>query len=69
VANSVTIQSEAFMVGLRERIGGELTRISVAHAAPLGRFDGWRCAMPVTILTVVKGPEAGLDIGKGAQDL
>lgn len=54
VANAVTIQSEAFLVELRERIGGELTRISVAHAAPLGRFDGWRTAMPVTLLTAVK---------------
>jgi precorrin-6B C5,15-methyltransferase / cobalt-precorrin-6B C5,C15-methyltransferase len=54
VANAVTIQSEAFLVELRARIGGELTRISVAHAAPLGRFDGWRTAMPVTLLTAVK---------------
>lgn len=54
VANAVTIQSEAFLVELRERIGGELTRISVAHAAPLGRFDGWRTAMPVTLLTAAK---------------
>lgn len=54
VANAVTIQSEAFLVDLRARIGGELTRISVAHASPLGRFDGWRTAMPVTLLTAVK---------------
>ncbi|NEV64472.1 precorrin-6y C5,15-methyltransferase (decarboxylating) subunit CbiE [Thiorhodococcus minor] len=54
VANAVTIQSEAFLVGLRARIGGELTRISVAHASPLGRFDGWRTAMPVTILVAEK---------------
>lgn len=54
VANAVTVQSESFLVGLRERIGGELTRISVAQAAPLGRFDGWRTAMPVTLLTAVK---------------
>lgn len=54
VANAVTVQSEAFLVGLRARIGGELTRIAVAHAAPLGRFDGWRSAMPVTILSAVK---------------
>lgn len=54
VANAVTVQSEAFLVGLRERIGGELARISVAQTVPLGRFDGWRTAMPVTILTAVK---------------
>ncbi len=54
VANAVTVQSEAALVTLRERIGGELTRLSIAHAAPLGRFDGWRSAMPVTILTADK---------------
>lgn len=55
VANAVTVQSEAFLAQLRGRIGGELTRLSVAHAEPLGRFDGWRTAMPVTILTAFKG--------------
>ena len=54
VANGVTLQSEAFLVGLRERIGGDLTRISVAHGEPLGRFLGWRTAMPVTLLTAWK---------------
>ncbi|AFL73658.1 bifunctional cobalt-precorrin-7 (C(5))-methyltransferase/cobalt-precorrin-6B (C(15))-methyltransferase [Thiocystis violascens] len=54
VANAVTVQSEAFLVGLRARIGGDLTRIAIAHASPLGRFDGWRPAMPVTLLTAVK---------------
>ncbi|EXJ17020.1 bifunctional cobalt-precorrin-7 (C(5))-methyltransferase/cobalt-precorrin-6B (C(15))-methyltransferase [Imhoffiella purpurea] len=54
VANAVTLQSEAFLVALRARIGGELTRLSVSHATPLGRFDGWRTAMPVTILAAVK---------------
>ncbi|MBO8086872.1 MAG: precorrin-6y C5,15-methyltransferase (decarboxylating) subunit CbiE [Marichromatium sp.] len=54
VANAVTLQSEAFLVELRGRIGGELTRISVAHASPLGAFDGWRTAMPVTLLSAIK---------------
>lgn len=54
VANAVTVQSEAFLVTLRERIGGELTRLSVAQAGPLGKFDGWRSAMPVTILSAIK---------------
>lgn len=59
VANAVTLQTEALLVALRARIGGELTRLSVAHARPLGRFDGWSTAMPVTILTAIKpaGPE------------
>jgi precorrin-6B C5,15-methyltransferase / cobalt-precorrin-6B C5,C15-methyltransferase len=61
VANAVTLQSEAILIGWRQRIGGELTRISVAHAAPLGRFDGWRTAMPLTVFAATKpaGPPAG----------
>ncbi len=54
VANAVTLQSEAILTAWRHRTGGELVRISVAHAAPLGRFDGWRPAMPVTMLSATK---------------
>jgi precorrin-6Y C5,15-methyltransferase (decarboxylating) len=54
VANAVTVQSEAALVGLRATIGGTLTRLSVAEATPLGAFDGWRAAMPVTILVADK---------------
>lgn len=54
VANGVTLQTEAALIALRARIGGELTRLSVARAAPLGGFDSWRPAMPVTLLTAVK---------------
>jgi precorrin-6Y C5,15-methyltransferase (decarboxylating) len=54
VANAVTLQSEALVVTLRDRLGGELTRLSVAHAAPLGEFEGWRTAMPVTTLSLIK---------------
>ena len=54
VANAVTLQSEAALVGWRERLGGELTRLSVAQASPVGRFDAWRCAMPVTVWHVRK---------------
>ncbi|MBK5930420.1 precorrin-6y C5,15-methyltransferase (decarboxylating) subunit CbiE [Halochromatium salexigens] len=54
VANAVTLQTEAALVGWRERLGGELTRVSVAQAEPLGRFDGWRTARPITLLSVDK---------------
>jgi precorrin-6Y C5,15-methyltransferase (decarboxylating) len=54
VANAVTLQSEAILTEWRQRTGGELTRISVAHAAPLGHFDAWRTAMPVTMLSATK---------------
>ncbi|KXF77457.1 precorrin-6Y C5,15-methyltransferase [Paramesorhizobium deserti] len=54
VANAVTIQSEMMLVQWQKRVGGELTRLAVAHAAPLGGFDVWRQALPVTILSAVK---------------
>ena len=48
VANAVTLESEAILLGLHARHGGDLTRISVAQASPVGRMTGWRPAMPVT---------------------
>ncbi|MBF8670189.1 precorrin-6y C5,15-methyltransferase (decarboxylating) subunit CbiE [Pseudomonas putida] len=58
VANAVTLQSELALAHFRERHGGELTRIHVAHAQPLGAFDTWRQALPITLLDVVKPADA-----------
>lgn len=54
IANAVTLQSEAMLVAFREQHGGELTRISVAQTQPLGDFDTWRSALPITLLQVRK---------------
>jgi precorrin-6Y C5,15-methyltransferase (decarboxylating) len=54
VANAVTVESEGVLAAARARLGGELTRLSVARAAPVGGFTGWRPAMPVTIWSVAK---------------
>jgi precorrin-6Y C5,15-methyltransferase (decarboxylating) len=54
VANAVTVQGEALLTAWRARTSGALTRLSVAHAGPLGRFDVWRTAMPVTIFAAGK---------------
>ena len=54
IANAVTLQSEAALVNWREQHGGELTRIHLAHAKPLGEFDTWRQALPITLLETVK---------------
>ena len=54
VANAVTLQSEMTLMDWRARYGGELTRIHVAQAQPLGAFDTWRQALPITLLEVVK---------------
>ncbi|MFI8396339.1 precorrin-6y C5,15-methyltransferase (decarboxylating) subunit CbiE [Pseudomonas sp. NPDC078863] len=58
VANAVTLQSELTLMNWRERYGGELTRIHVAQAQPLGEFDTWRQALPITLLELVKPLDA-----------
>ncbi|MGV9387721.1 precorrin-6y C5,15-methyltransferase (decarboxylating) subunit CbiE [Streptomyces olivaceus] len=57
VANTVTLESEALLADARRRHGGELVRLAVAHAVPVGGFTGWRQAMPVTQWAVEKTPE------------
>jgi precorrin-6Y C5,15-methyltransferase (decarboxylating) len=54
VVNAVTVESEAVVARWYGRLGGELTRIAVQRAAPVGGFTGWRPAMPVTVWSVVK---------------
>ncbi|MBD1554328.1 precorrin-6y C5,15-methyltransferase (decarboxylating) subunit CbiE [Pseudomonas typographi] len=58
VANAVTVQSEMALVAWRDRHGGELARLQLAHAHPLGSFDTWRQALPVTLLEQVKPGDA-----------
>ena len=48
VANAVTLESEARLVRARSELGGDLYRISVETAAPVGRFTAFRPAMAVT---------------------
>ena len=55
VANAVTLQGEATLSAWRERHGGKLTRIALAQAQPLGGFDTWRQALPITLLEATKG--------------
>ena len=54
VANGVTLEAEARLIALRSELGGELTRIAVSRAEPVGPFIGWRPAMPVTQWSHVK---------------
>jgi precorrin-6Y C5,15-methyltransferase (decarboxylating) len=54
VANAVTVEGEAALAAARQQHGGALVRVSVARAAPVGGFSGWRTAMPVTIWSVTK---------------
>jgi precorrin-6Y C5,15-methyltransferase (decarboxylating) len=54
VANAVTLDSEAKLIDLHNRHGGELTKIAVSRAAALGPHVGWRPMMPVTQWSLVK---------------
>ncbi|CCG02196.1 bifunctional cobalt-precorrin-7 (C(5))-methyltransferase/cobalt-precorrin-6B (C(15))-methyltransferase [Blastococcus saxobsidens] len=54
VVNAVTVESEAVLAGWFARVGGELVRIGVQRAQPVGSFTGWRPAMPVTVFSVVR---------------
>ncbi|MFE8939832.1 precorrin-6y C5,15-methyltransferase (decarboxylating) subunit CbiE [Streptomyces sp. NPDC007872] len=54
VANTVTLESEALLAEAHRRHGGELVRLAVATAVPVGGFTGWRQAMPVTQWSVTK---------------
>ncbi|MCC3650493.1 precorrin-6y C5,15-methyltransferase (decarboxylating) subunit CbiE [Streptomyces sp. S07_1.15] len=57
VANTVTLESEALLAEWYRRHGGELVRIAVSSAVPVGGFTGWRQAMPVTQWAVTKPGE------------
>lgn len=47
VANAVTLESEALLALWHGRMGGDLLRIELADAAPLGQRHGWRARYPV----------------------
>jgi precorrin-6Y C5,15-methyltransferase (decarboxylating) len=54
VANAVTVESEAVLAAWHTRVGGDMVRISVQRAEPVGSFTGWKPALPVTIWSVDK---------------
>lgn len=47
VAHAVTLETEALLGELHLQHGGELMRVEIAHAAPLGRYRSWEVARPV----------------------
>ena len=54
VMNAVSLESEAQLIQLQRKYGGELRRIAIDKAAPLGTVTAWRRAMPVTQWRLVK---------------
>jgi precorrin-6Y C5,15-methyltransferase (decarboxylating) len=54
VANAVTAESESVVIQWYSRLGGELRRFQHYRGEPLGKFTGWRPALPVTQWAVTK---------------
>ncbi|QQO21221.1 precorrin-6y C5,15-methyltransferase (decarboxylating) subunit CbiE [Bradyrhizobium diazoefficiens] len=54
VAHSVTLETEALLGELHQRHGGELMRVEIAHAGPLGRYRSWEPTRPVVQWSTVR---------------
>lgn len=54
VANAVTVESEHKLLQAQQAWGGELTRLAIQRAQPLGRFLSWKAMAPVTQWSVWK---------------
>lgn len=54
VAHAVTLETEALLAELHQQHGGELMRVDIAHAAPLGRYRSWEAARPVVQWSAVR---------------
>ncbi|MBU0802184.1 MAG: precorrin-6y C5,15-methyltransferase (decarboxylating) subunit CbiE [Alphaproteobacteria bacterium] len=54
VANAVTLETEALLLSEQAKRGGDLARIGISRAVPVGSMHGWRPSMPVTQWSWVK---------------
>ncbi len=54
VVNGVTLETEALIAQWYGELGGDLIRLDIQRASPVGTMTGWRPAMPVTIWSVTK---------------
>ena len=54
VANAVTLESEAVLIDLHAKHGGQLVKLQINRAEPVGGLTGWRPLMPVTQWSLVK---------------
>jgi precorrin-6Y C5,15-methyltransferase (decarboxylating) len=54
VAHSVTLETEALLSEAQQRHGGDLMRIDISRAVPLGRLRSWEASRPVVQWSVVK---------------
>ncbi|MEX0281446.1 MAG: precorrin-6y C5,15-methyltransferase (decarboxylating) subunit CbiE [Arenibacterium sp.] len=47
VVNAVTLESEQLLMGARARLGGDLLRLEISTAEPLGSKTGWKASYPI----------------------
>jgi len=59
VAHAVTLTAEAVLVAAQQRHGGELTRLTVEHALPLGSHLSWTPARAIVQWSAQKLSEQG----------
>ena len=57
VVHAVTQETEMILVDCWKRHGGELSRLSVEHLEPIGRYHGWRPARAVVQWSSIKAVE------------
>lgn len=57
VIHGVTLETEALLAYRYARFGGELTRLHIEHAAPIGTFTGWTPARAIMQWAVTKADE------------
>jgi precorrin-6B C5,15-methyltransferase / cobalt-precorrin-6B C5,C15-methyltransferase len=54
VVNAVTVEGEQKIFQWHGKLGGEITRMAVQRAEPVGQFLGWKAMAPVTQWTAIK---------------
>ena len=54
VANAVTLESEALLAHWHQTHGGDLMRVELANAAPLGSKRGWKSTYPIVQWSVTR---------------
>ncbi len=54
VANAVTLETTAILTTAQRSYGGELMKVELAEAAPLGDFRGWKAVYPLVQWSVVR---------------
>lgn len=57
VTNAVTLETESLLISLQSRFGGELMRIEISEAKPLGTMRGWQASRPVVQWKITKGSQ------------